>query len=442
MGRGLAMMAMVLGWAACDGGAGGEATWHGQVRAISEQHCVECHDAGGIGPFDFTDEAAWADGAPTWAPAFAASVAAGQMPPWQASQDCHPLANERVLPDAAKQAVAAWAEAGFPEGNPADHQAPRTSEATKDAFADLGEPDLVLRPPERYTPDPASPDDYRCFVVDDGVDTETFVQGLRFAPDAVAMVHHAILYRLDGQYADLVADLEEEDAAPGYTCFGSPGTWDTDTLAAWAPGQIPERYPEGVARPIAKDSLLILQVHYNLLNVDPQAVPDDATGIELWTLPDGDEPTFSLRSIPFPNQSIRIPAGEPNHVERDLISLSRIGIPPGFTLEALGVMPHMHQLGTRIRLNRMEEDGTRTCLFEIPDWDFNWQQTYTFPEDQLLGATSADTLELVCEYDNSAANQPIVNGVRQEPRDVRWGDGTFDEMCLIYVNALIPRAFE
>lgn len=32
--------------------------------------------------------------------------------------------------------------------------------------------------------------------------------------------------------------------------------------------------------------------------------------------------------------------------------------------------------------------------------------------------------------DNSAENQPLVDGVPKESVDVGWGEGTFDEMCL------------
>jgi hypothetical protein len=40
-----------------------------------------------------------------------------------------------------------------------------------------------------------------------------------------------------------------------------------------------------------------------------------------------------------------------------------------------------------------------------------------------------------CWWDNSAANQPLVDGMPKEPSDVGWGEGTFDEMCLgvVYV---------
>jgi hypothetical protein len=41
-----------------------------------------------------------------------------------------------------------------------------------------------------------------------------------------------------------------------------------------------------------------------------------------------------------------------------------------------------------------------------------------------------DQLEVECHFDNTAANQMIVNGQRLEPRDVNWGEATTDEMCL------------
>jgi len=41
-----------------------------------------------------------------------------------------------------------------------------------------------------------------------------------------------------------------------------------------------------------------------------------------------------------------------------------------------------------------------------------------------------------CEYDNSAANQPLINGVAGMPADVVWGEGTTEEMCVgvLYVT--------
>jgi hypothetical protein len=50
-----------------------------------------------------------------------------------------------------------------------------------------------------------------------------------------------------------------------------------------------------------------------------------------------------------------------------------------------------------------------------------------------------DQLYVECRWDTSAGNQAIVNGVREEPRDLIWR--TDDEMCgavLLYSEAVIP----
>jgi hypothetical protein len=47
-----------------------------------------------------------------------------------------------------------------------------------------------------------------------------------------------------------------------------------------------------------------------------------------------------------------------------------------------------------------------------------------------LELRAGDTVRLTCRWDNSAANQPIVDGVQQQPREVRWGESSLDEMCL------------
>jgi hypothetical protein len=51
-----------------------------------------------------------------------------------------------------------------------------------------------------------------------------------------------------------------------------------------------------------------------------------------------------------------------------------------------------------------------------------------------------DTLTVRCEYDNSPANQSLLNGQRIQPRDVTWGEGSLAEMCLNYVWFRFNRA--
>ena len=96
----------------------------------------------------------------------------------------------------------------------------------------------------------------------------------------------------------------------------------------------------------------------------------------------------------------------------------------------------MHLLGKSQYAKIIREDGSEECLLDIPDWDFAWQQSYK--PSETVTVQPGETVEVTCSYDNSQANQPIVNGEQIEPNDVEWGDGTLDEMCLLYTTTLDP----
>ena len=69
------------------------------------------------------------------------------------------------------------------------------------------------------------------------------------------------------------------------------------------------------------------------------------------------------------------------------------------------------------------DEADQECLVDVPRWDFNWQGTYQFSER--VTVQTDDTIFLECHFDNS-------NG----DKNVAWGDGTEDEMCLgiLYVS--------
>ena len=71
------------------------------------------------------------------------------------------------------------------------------------------------------------------------------------------------------------------------------------------------------------------------------------------------------------------------------------------------------------------------CLLKIDHFDYHWQNGHVLekPVEIFLGAAE-DQLFLSCTWDNSAANQPYIDGVQIAPRDVNWGSGVNDEMCI------------
>src|SRR5690606_9463938 len=84
------------------------------------------------------------------------------------------------------------------------------------------------------------------------------------------------------------------------------------------------------------------------------------------------------------------------------------------------VAPHMHTLGRRALVEVEHTDGSKTCLLDIPDWDFDWQQFYFFDSPRGIPVERGDTVRFSCTWDNTSN------------REVRWGDGTEDEMCIAY----------
>lgn len=404
-----------------------DVTWHRDLRPIVERSClVGCHEAGGIGPFSLEDDPAeWARGRPAWAPLVVDAVTTGAMPPWHASDDCHPIVGSRRLPSEEIARFAAWRAGGFELGSPADFVAP----AAPDAVV-LPTPDRLLGFEAPYTPNPARPDDYRCLPLGDVLDADLFVRALEVLPDATEVVHHAILFEVGASAVGEVAQRDAAEAGPGYTCFGAPVSgadfFDSDVIHnvfTYAPGRGAEVLAPGEARRIPAGSRLVLQVHYNTLGMEPAKVPADATRLALWEL-DG-EPSALLRTVGLPHLGLDVPAGDPASVETQTF-------PIGARLEVVGILGHMHQLGTSLKVEVLRKDGGTECALDLPAWDFAWQQGYDFPRDQPLVVQPGDQVRLTCTYDNSAANQPVVNGVQLEPRRVRWGESTRDEMCLTY----------
>ena len=401
---------------------GGPPTWHRDIRAIVQANCVMCHRSGGIAPFPLSDHE---EAAPR-AFSMASAVDAGVMPPWPPDPDCHRIRDERLLTEEEIRLVEEWAEAGAPEGDPGDHVP-----VDEPGSADIDEPDLVLDAGVAYTADASRTDDYRCLPLSHTFDTTTYVTAVDVQPDQQFMVHHVLLYLVGLADVPTMMALDSADEGPGYTCFGGPKTGGIGTLGGWVPGSPPFSLPEGSAIVVPAGSRVIMQIHYNVLALNTAEAPPDQTRVRLWTLPAAEVPEHLVSMYPLPHTGIVIAAGDPESIhQRDF------PLVPG--TEIIGVTPHMHTLGTRIQAELRHLDGSTECLVEVPDWDFDWQQFYLYPDDDYVTSKAGDSIRLTCVYDNSPGNQPVVNGEQQRPRVVRWGDSTSDEMCLNYILTRAP----
>ncbi len=436
MTRGLTLLLLALGLA-CGGDdapagpgdgsmpsdAGEVPTYHRDVAPIVARHCLSCHVEGGIGPFPLDTY----EGLRDVGPASRLAVERRQMPPWMPDPSCGDLADARLLTDEEIATFSAWVRGGMVRGDPAS--ATPIPSLEPPTFA----PTHTAAVP-RYTPNAELPDDYRCFLLDFEFEEDSYLTASTVVPDASALVHHVLVYALGPEDVAAAEALDAAEEGPGYTCFGgplpmgdSPGDAGLPTqLGAWVPGLLPAIYPEGVGIPIRAGSRVVMQLHYNLLSAEPVA---DATefAMRLTTTP----VAWAIDTHPLPKLDLAIRSGDARSVQRQRFVNSR-----STPMTIGGMTGHMHLLGTSLRADVVRADGRSECGLHIPAWDFDWQQSYTLATPIVLAP--GDAIELTCEYDNSEDNQPVVNGVQQEPRAVTWGEGTLDEMCLLYVAESRP----
>lgn len=373
-------------------------TWSQHVAPIVEERCVTCHQDGQIAPFalDTYEDAA------AWGALLADVTAARTMPPFLADSSgaCQSFEDAGWLSDAEIDTLRDWVDAGAPEGG-------RSEVLSAPPAEHLDTPDLVVDLGVDYTPTLA-PDDYRCFVVDPGLPADRFLTAFEVVPGDPRIVHHVILYTLDSAAAeDAAQNLDEADATPGYTCFGSAVVPESRPIAAWAPGTPATRLPEGTGLRLLGGRKLVVQVHYNT----SAATGSDRTAVrlELEEAVPSEALVFLLADL-----QMEVPAGQASAEHTFELDLSTLGLPLGVYVR--GVFPHMHTRGRSMRLEAVREQGTE-CLVDVPRWDFDWQRMYWYQRPVYVYPT--DTLRLTCSYDTSGDDEPVV-----------WGEGTGDEMCL------------
>jgi hypothetical protein len=402
----------------------GDVTYYEHIKPILDGRCASCHVQDGIAPFtiDTYDEAF------ALRASIGAAVSSRTMPPWLAGDGCTEYKHDFSLTDEQIDLIERWVELDAPEGDASNAGAP-----LPEVGGGLSRVDLTLGMPQSYTPQ-QSPDDYRCFALDWPEDSTKYVTGFGVEPGHDQTVHHVIAYLAAPGLADEIAQKEAAEDGPGYTCFGGPGVGTQDPtggnnaswLGSWAPGGQGHDFPEGTGIPAEPGSTIILQVHYNTLTADP--APDQT---EIMVKLD-DNVDKEAMYLPWANPAwlqsdaaMRIPAGSTDTTHSFSYDIASFA---GTDVMIYDVGFHMHTLGTKGRLWIDRDDGSEDCLLDIPRWDFNWQFGYRLDEPTRLEA--GDSLGIECQWDNSAENQPIVDGERLTPRDVSWGDGTTDEMCL------------
>ncbi len=352
-----------------------------------------------------------------WARAIREAVLLKKMPPWFAEPGYGPFANDRTLPQEEIDTLVRWADAGAPEGDAKD--APPAGHWVEDW--NIPKPDLVLEMPVPF-PLPASGDvEYQYIVIPTGLQQDKWVEMAELRPGSPAVVHHAVVYIREPGSAWL------QDAKPGipYVPPGRTprerllnGSTTNDILLVYAPGNVPEKWPQGSGKLIKAASDLIFQMHYT-----PNGLAlHDRTRVGLVftrTVPERRVITLQLG-----NDRFVIPPGHPDY------RVAAWGTLPNDAM-LVSLFPHMHLRGKSFEYNLVEPGGNRRTLLRVSPYNFYWQLSYRFA--QPLPVKAGTELECAAYFDNSANNPN-----NPDPDDaVRFGPQSWEEMMIGFFDVSV-----
>jgi Copper type II ascorbate-dependent monooxygenase, C-terminal domain len=412
-------------------------TFWGDIAPIFNAKCVKCHQAGGIAPFALDAYAP----ARAKAPLIATATNAGTMPPYLVTHDgsCGDFEAGETLTPLEKAKIWEWAGADRKAGEPVTLTRPPRA-GLGPTGADIKEWRTPEIAPVAQGGQLARHDEYRCFLVDPGLDRDRFITGYEIIPGTPALVHHLIAFLIDPDRpgragrtnGEIMSALDAADPdRPGWPCFGMAGEGiDEDALPAiWAPGQGPVTYPQSVGVLQTKSHKLVVQLHYNLSDPDTRGMSDTTTirlryadSVPRRAVFIAEDALLDTAFLPKPDT---LPPGQKSVKRTWKRSLSGLGFGHVPHLDLLGVMPHMHERGVRKQIRLTSEGAPETCAADVPRWDFHWQKMYFYKTAPRLDPQTV--VELECEYDTSKDTTPITPG---------WG--TRNEMCTAILMLALP----
>jgi len=121
------------------------------------------------------------------------------------------------------------------------------------------------------------------------------------------------------------------------------------------------------------------------------------------------------------NPTFRIPPGASDFVVSG-------ALPVPWDVDVLSFMPHMHLRGKAFRYAVRRFGEPERTVFEVPRYDFNWQTPYRLAKP--LRVEKGSMFWAYGTFDNSDKNP-----YNPDPTaEVRWGEQTWDEMMIGWVD--------
>jgi hypothetical protein len=373
----------------------GVVTYTKDVAPILMNRCVGCHRPGEVAPMALTN---YTETRP-WAKAIKSAVVARKMPVWLADPAHGTFTNDRRLSAQEIATVAAWVDAGAPEGDP--KLMPKMPDFP--GGWNIGKPDQIFDMGADFQVPKEGVIPYKYFTVDTNFTEDKWIEAAEIRPSQRGVVHHVIVFLIE----------------PGATAGQRGGGGGENLLTGFAPGEQPLMFEPGMAKLIKAGSKLRFQQHYTPNG--KEATDRTQVALRFAKAP----PKLQALTGNAINFSFKIPANTDNYEVKSSFTAKK-------DIDIVGFMPHMHVRGKDFEYTIVYPDGRTEVALSVPKYDFNWQLEYepTKPIHLPMGTR----IDCVAHYDNTVNNAANPN----PNQEVKWGDQTWEEMMIGWFTYTMP----
>lgn len=403
----VAMMVAMGSSAFAQDGTGAVPTFSKDIAPILQKSCQDCHNAGGIGPMQLVTY----EQARPWAPLIKDRTSKRIMPPWHVSRNVgvQEFKNDVSLSDEEIALIAAWADGGAPEGNPADLPPPREFPTGNEWALEelLGPPDVIIKSTP-FKVDAGGQDQWWNPISEfPDIGGERWLRASEFKPSypmGRKVVHHG--------HANLIP--EGESRPVGIAHYGVGMAWDL--------------FPEGTGMKVPARGHIEWDLHYAPYGQEVE----DLVEVGLWFYPEGTVPEKQTEG----EQLFRVDAGQGLARGQDII------IPPHGSQVLQGThllkspamvnsfRPHLHMRGRLMSMEAIYPDGRKEVLSEVNKYNHNWQISYQFTDDAAPLLPAGTILQFTSIFDNT-----VNNPLNPDPEQwVLFGRRGVDEMSHAWVG--------
>jgi len=394
-----------------------QVTFTKDIAPILQRSCQRCHRPDSVAPMSlitYAEVRPFARAIKQRTELKYAPWMRGVMPPWYVETNIgiQHFKDDPSLSDKEIALIGAWADAGAPEGNPADM--PPALKFSAVAEWALGKPDLIVSSPTIFVPLKRSD-----LVTDIGASAPIALAEDRYTSSAEFMeisetelpkniaalggrfvFHHATIKNLgDDENAEATSPL---------------------ALAPHEVGRNGESYPPDAGLLIKAHTRVAFNAHIHSSVLDRKAHLD--VGFKLH--PKGYEPKYKIRGSAVDTRDIQI---EGNTAGQRMEAFWVAPTP----VKLMNYEPHMHAAGVRMCMRAIHSVTVIETL-NCAGYDHNWTRNYEYDDNYAPLLPKGTVIQWIGWFDTTAANKNMTDN----RNFTRFGFPTQANMFMTFDNAI------